>query len=179
MDALYELILESKCPICLDFYTLPRKAPCQHNFCQECIYQHIKSKNSSCPTCRYRGVNKRSLSPNSSLEKIAGIVRVLSNALGDSKHGSDGEILLLQSIAGSEKSYEFLTGQKDSKKRRTAQPDRRMNQTFANMDNISGPTERCVEIIVLVILTDACSTILHLKTKSTIELLTSSVEDGS
>jgi len=32
--AVQELILETKCPICLDFFTNPRSAPCQHNFCE-------------------------------------------------------------------------------------------------------------------------------------------------
>jgi hypothetical protein len=32
--AVQDLILETKCPICLDFFTNPRSAPCQHNFCE-------------------------------------------------------------------------------------------------------------------------------------------------
>jgi len=35
--AVQELILETKCPICLDFFTNPRSAPCQHNFCEVLI----------------------------------------------------------------------------------------------------------------------------------------------
>ena len=32
--AVQDLIVETKCPICLDFFTNPRSAPCQHNFCE-------------------------------------------------------------------------------------------------------------------------------------------------
>jgi hypothetical protein len=38
--AVQELMIETKCPICLDFFTNPRSAPCQHNFCEVCVLWH-------------------------------------------------------------------------------------------------------------------------------------------
>jgi hypothetical protein len=81
-DAILQLIQECKCPICLEFFTEPRNAPCQHNFCEACIYEHIKDHHSECPTCRHPGVNKRSLAKNNSLANISNCVKRLSSALG-------------------------------------------------------------------------------------------------
>ena len=81
-DAILQLVQECKCPICLEFFTVPRNAPCQHNFCEECIYEHIKDHHSECPTCRHPGVNKRSLVKNNSLENITNCVKRISVILG-------------------------------------------------------------------------------------------------
>jgi hypothetical protein len=80
--AVQDLILETKCPICLDFFTNPRSAPCQHSFCEECIWEYIKDSHSECPSCRNPGTNRRSLSRNTQLRNITGIVKRLANALG-------------------------------------------------------------------------------------------------
>lgn len=48
-----KVIQEIKCPICLELLKCPRTGPCQHNFCEECIYEYIKDNHSECPTCRH------------------------------------------------------------------------------------------------------------------------------
>jgi hypothetical protein len=83
--ALLELVQECKCPICLEFFTEPRNAPCQHNFCEACIYEHIKDHHSECPTCRHPGVNKRSLAKNNMLANVTAIVKKLTMKLGISR----------------------------------------------------------------------------------------------
>ena len=81
-EAILQLVQECRCPICLEFFTEPRNAPCQHNFCELCIYEHIKDHHSECPTCRHPGVNKRSLAKNNSLANITACVRRLSATFG-------------------------------------------------------------------------------------------------
>ena len=100
MGAISDLMQECQCPICLDFVISPKKAPCQHNFCEDCINHHIKNGNNGCPTCRYRTVNKRSLSGNRSLAKIADIVRKMSDAMGILKPQSEGCLLPATNEAG-------------------------------------------------------------------------------
>jgi hypothetical protein len=41
--AVQDLMQETRCPICLDFFTNPRSAPCQHNFCEVCAARHFPS----------------------------------------------------------------------------------------------------------------------------------------
>ena len=80
--AVRDLILETTCPICLDFFTNPRSAPCQHSFCEECIWEYIKDSHSECPSCRQPGTNRRSLSRNNQLRNITKVVRRMATALG-------------------------------------------------------------------------------------------------
>uniref|UniRef100_A0A7S4P6M7 RING-type E3 ubiquitin transferase BRCA1 n=1 Tax=Guillardia theta TaxID=55529 RepID=A0A7S4P6M7_GUITH len=81
-NAVEELIQETKCPICLDFLIDPRTAPCQHNFCEECICEYIKDNHSECPSCRTPGTNRRTLAKNNTLKTVTGITKKLAIALG-------------------------------------------------------------------------------------------------
>ena len=73
--AVEELIQETRCPICLDFFVKPRTTPCTHSFFEACIYECIKDNHSECPSCRYPGCNKRALTRNITLSNVTTIVR--------------------------------------------------------------------------------------------------------
>lgn len=80
--AVEELIQETRCPICLDFFVRPRTAPCTHSFCEACIYECIKDNHSECPSCRYPGCNKRALSLNHTLMNLTATVRKVAVLMG-------------------------------------------------------------------------------------------------
>ena len=42
--AVLDLMHETRCPICLDFFTNPRSAPCQHNFCEVLPSPHADAR---------------------------------------------------------------------------------------------------------------------------------------
>jgi hypothetical protein len=80
--AVEELIQETRCPICLDFFVKPRTTPCTHSFCEACIYECIKDNHSECPSCRYPGCNKRALTRNITLSNVTTIVRKVAVIMG-------------------------------------------------------------------------------------------------
>ena len=80
--AVEELIQETRCPICLDFFVRPRTAPCTHSFCETCIYECIKDNHSECPSCRHPGCNKRALALNLTLMNVTTIVRKVAVLMG-------------------------------------------------------------------------------------------------
>ena len=44
-----------ECPVCLDEYKDPRRLPCQHTLCRECLRQVMRSHTGRvfpCPACR-------------------------------------------------------------------------------------------------------------------------------
>jgi hypothetical protein len=127
MEAVLELIQECKCPICLEFFTNPRNSPCQHNFCEACIYQHIKGKHNTCPTCRFPGVNKRSLEKNDTLENVTKIVQKLTVAMGIFK--STG--------AGSGPSPALITADESSRCRPQYSPEEYQGIEDIEVDNDS------------------------------------------
>eukprot|EP00961_Rhodomonas_salina_P189362 2554683-Rhodomonas_salina.1 len=120
VEAVEELIQETKCPICLDFFTNPRSAPCQHNFCEECIWEVIKDNHSECPSCRYPGCNRRSLAKNNTLCNVTIIVRKLASSLG------------LAEAATEDSKFDKVWPPKPSPKKRSQKRGRKIKQEEAS-----------------------------------------------
>ncbi|XP_068118302.1 E3 ubiquitin/ISG15 ligase TRIM25-like [Hyperolius riggenbachi] len=65
---------EVKCCICLEIFKDPVSLPCGHNFCRSCITQTWKNQDdreSSCPECMRRYINRPVLQVNTRLRNIA------------------------------------------------------------------------------------------------------------
>ncbi|KAJ1211234.1 hypothetical protein NDU88_006595 [Pleurodeles waltl] len=73
------LMEETKCPICLDYYTDPVTTQCGHNFCRPCLTSCWAGAASHfpCPECRKKSL-KGALSSNRQLAKIVQIAREFS-----------------------------------------------------------------------------------------------------
>ncbi|XP_068120734.1 E3 ubiquitin/ISG15 ligase TRIM25-like [Hyperolius riggenbachi] len=66
---------ELECPVCLTIYTDPVNLRCGHNFCRECINQHLDTQEGSggysCPECREGFMERPTLQRNIALRNIA------------------------------------------------------------------------------------------------------------
>jgi hypothetical protein len=58
-----------KCGICLSTLTNPKRTPCVHAFCQDCIVASLMSGNKKCPECN-TPITKRSLQPFEYLQEL-------------------------------------------------------------------------------------------------------------
>ncbi|XP_018580971.2 E3 ubiquitin-protein ligase DTX3L [Scleropages formosus] len=43
---------EENCPICMDTFTKKTRLSCNHDFCEECLEQSVKSMGPQCPVCK-------------------------------------------------------------------------------------------------------------------------------
>ncbi|XP_068121848.1 E3 ubiquitin/ISG15 ligase TRIM25-like [Hyperolius riggenbachi] len=71
-----DLSKEMECPVCLTVYTDPVNLKCGHNFCQDCIDQHLDTQEDtggdySCPACRTCFYFRPALQKNITLRNIA------------------------------------------------------------------------------------------------------------
>ncbi|XP_006039400.1 tripartite motif-containing protein 52-like [Alligator sinensis] len=81
----WEIHDETKCPICLEYFTDPVSVECGHNFCRSCISQCCEQLHRmECPICRGQ-IQKKHFRPNWDLANIVGKVRQWDSSLSSVK----------------------------------------------------------------------------------------------